>query len=288
MSKTINTTVRINRPAAEVFRLLTTTSELEQWFAEHARVDLAGGSYGFWGRYTPGLPSEAQQQLKGFQQDRSLSYVWHVNGNDTVVEFTLDGDGDATVVKLVTHGNREWEEGSGSMTDFWVAALENLRLHAHGHAQILRCDYNHVRGPVDCAVEVASGASAVWEGLTDPGQLDRFFASGARVVLEPGGEFSYGWENGGPQSVVSLEPGRSLEVRWLWGTEDDTVVRWELKESSGRTRISLLHSGFGERKTQDYHAGWTSFLVSLKAMLELGSDWSKVQTDGYVPEGATA
>ena len=92
MSKTINTTVRINRPAAEVFRLLTTTSELEQWFAEHARVDLAGGSYGFWGRYTPGLPSEAQQQLKGFQQDRSLSYVWHVNGNDTVVEFTLDGE----------------------------------------------------------------------------------------------------------------------------------------------------------------------------------------------------
>ena len=288
MGKTINTTVKINRPAAEIFRLLTTASELTQWFAEQAEVDLAEGIYGFWGRYTPDLPSEAQQQLHGFEQDRSLSYVWHVFGNDTVVEFELEEDGNATIVKLATHGNREWEEGHGSMTDFWVASLENLRLHAHVHGQLLLCDYRHVSGPVDCAVEIASGAAEVWAGLTEPKQLDRFFASGASIELEPGGEFSYGWEAGGPQKVISIEAGRALDVSWVWGGEGETRVSWQLEDSGGRTRLSLTHSGFGDRKTMDYHAGWTSFLVSLKAMLELGSDWSKVETDGYVADGATA
>ena len=288
MSKTITSSVKINRPAAEVFRLLTTAGELQQWFAEHARVDLANGVYEFWGKYTPDVPAEGRQQQRGFDQDRSLSYMWHVNGNDTVVEFEFAADGDACVVNLTTHGNREWEQGHGSMTDFWVAALDNLRLHAQGRSGLLRCDYHHAQGTVACSVEIAADAAAVWRGLTDPAVLDRFFASGARVQLEPGGEFSYGWEAGGPQRVLTVEPGKSLEVSWQWGGEGESQVRWELQESGGRTRLNLIHSGFGERKSQDYQAGWTSFLVSLKSLLELGSDWARVETDGYVPDGATA
>ena len=288
MSRTIKSSVSINRPADEVYRLLTTGSELTQWFAEHARVDLGQGIYEFWGRFTPGLPAEASQQLRSYEQDHSLSYQWLVNGNETVVEFELGTDGTATLVQLTTQGNREWEQGHGSMTDFWVAALENLRLHAMGHSGLLLCDYNHVQGTVACSVEIEADEATVWRGLTDPRELDRFFASGARVQLEPGGEFNYGWESGGPQNVITVDPGRSLDVSWQWGGEADSQVRWELARSGGRTRLSLIHSGFGEKKSQDYHAGWTSFLVGLKAMLELGDDWSRVETDGYVPDGATA
>lgn len=288
MSKTITSSVRIKRPAADVYRMLTTASDLQQWFSEHAEVDLEKGVYQFWGKYTPDVPTQGKQQLQSHVPGKSLSYLWHVNGNDTVVEFKLGADGDACEVSLTTHGNREWEQGHGSMTDFWVAALDNLRLHAQGHGTLLRCDYHHVQGTVACSVEIAADAASVWRGLTDPAVLDRFFATAAKVQLKPGGVFSYGWEGGGPQKVISIEEGKSLEVSWIWGGEGESQVRWELQESSGRTRLSLVHSGFGERKSQDYQAGWTSFLVSLKALLELGSDWVRVETDGYVPDGATA
>ncbi|MEZ5337711.1 MAG: SRPBCC domain-containing protein [bacterium] len=288
MSKTINTSLTIRRPAAEIFRLLTTAAELEQWFAEHAEVDLAGGSYRFWGIHTPDVPAEGRQRLLAYEQGRSLSYVWPVNGNDTEVHFTLEEEEGVTLVKLTTVGNREWEQGHGSMTDFWVASLENLRLHALGHTALLKCDYRREQGRVELNLEIAEDPARVWQGLTDPAELDRFFASGARVELQPGGVFSYGWQAGGPQQVVSVEPAQSLEVSWQWGGEPETRVRWELNGSTGRTRLNLVHSGFGERKSQDYYAGWTSFLVTLKAMLELGDAWTKIETDGYVPEGATA
>jgi uncharacterized protein YndB with AHSA1/START domain len=278
----------IKQPAAEVFRLLTTTGELTQWFAEQAAVDLEKGVYGFWGRHSPGVPQKAAQQLRSYEDGRSLSYDWHVNGNDTEVEFELEDAPGGCIVRLTTHGNREWEAGHGSMTDFWVAALDNLRLHAMGHTGLLLCDYTHVQGTVACSVDIAAGSAEVWRGLTDPAQLDRYFASAAEVQLSPGGVFSYGWEAGGPQRVLSVEPGSSLTVSWIWGGEGESQVRWQLEDSGGRTRLNLVHSGFGDRKSQDYQAGWTSFLVSLKAMLELGSDWSKVETDGYVPDGATA
>ncbi len=288
MSKTITSSITINRPAEEVYRLLTTAGELQQWFAEQAEVDLAGGVYRFWGIHTPNVPESGSQRLLAHEAGRSLSYVWNVNGNDTEVRFSLSEQDGATLVQLVTIGNREWEQGHGSMTDFWVAALENLRLHALGHGGLLRCDYRHVKGLVRLEEEISVDDATVWRGLTDPAMLDRFFASGAEVDLRPDGVFSYGWEAGGPQRVIAVEPGKSLDVTWQWGGEGETQVRWELTGSSGRTRLSLVHSGFGERKSQDYYAGWTSFLVSLKAMLELGDGWVKVETDGYVPEGATA
>lgn len=288
MSKTITSSIFINSPAAELFRFLTTAEDLRQWFAEHAEVDLAAGIYRFWGIHTPDVPQQGTQKLIAYEDGRSLSYVWHVNGNDTEVRFSLQPQDGGTLVKLVTVGNREWEAGHGSMTDFWVASLENLRLHALGHTGLLLCDYRRERGRVELNVEIDSDTSRVWEGLTDEQELDRYFASGAKVELKPGGVFSYGWEAGGPQQVVRIEPGRSLDVTWQWGGEGETHVRWELSESGGRTRLNLVHSGFGDRKSQDYYAGWTSFLVCLKAMLELGDAWSKVETDGYVPEGATA
>ena len=51
----------IHAPAERIFQALTDATELEAWFAEHARVEPeVGGRYAFWGRHTLGTPSEAE------------------------------------------------------------------------------------------------------------------------------------------------------------------------------------------------------------------------------------
>jgi hypothetical protein len=48
-------TLVIPAPAARLFQALTTSGDLERWFAERARVEpRVGGAFRFWGRHTVG------------------------------------------------------------------------------------------------------------------------------------------------------------------------------------------------------------------------------------------
>ena len=58
MTDKIEMNVPIQAPPAPVFRALIDANELEQWFAERASVSCEKKAYDFWGRFTPGAPSE--------------------------------------------------------------------------------------------------------------------------------------------------------------------------------------------------------------------------------------
>ena len=59
MTDKIAMNVPIAAPPATGFQALTDAGELEQWFAERAAVSCEKKTYNFWGRFTPGAPSEA-------------------------------------------------------------------------------------------------------------------------------------------------------------------------------------------------------------------------------------
>src|SRR5688500_14332167 len=77
--------VPIGAPVQDVWEALTTPSLLEQWFCEHADVDLDAGRYDFWGRYTPDVPSreEGRHPIIEVEPYSVLRFQWPIRGLDT-------------------------------------------------------------------------------------------------------------------------------------------------------------------------------------------------------------
>jgi uncharacterized protein YndB with AHSA1/START domain len=74
--------------------------------------------------------------------------------------------------------------------------------------------------------------------------------------------------------ILELKPNEKLKLEWHYKNEEHTVVTWELQGSRGRTKLTLVHSGFApDRNMGDYHAGWTAFLTMIKGLLETGDTW---------------
>ena len=53
------------------------------------------------------------------------------------------------------------------------------------------------------------------------------------------------------------------------------------EQAGGITRLTLEHGGFAaDYDDEEYRAGWFSFLAAIKALVELGADWSRVSVKG--------
>jgi uncharacterized protein YndB with AHSA1/START domain len=86
----------------------------------------------------------------------------------------------------------------------------------------------------------------VWTALTDPGELEEWFANEVELALEPGGEGVFRWDNGEVRhaTVEEVEPGRRLSFRWSDEEEgEETLVAFELEEvEDGKTRVTVTES----------------------------------------------
>jgi uncharacterized protein YndB with AHSA1/START domain len=97
------------------------------------------------------------------------------------------------------------------------------------------------------------------------------------VEPETGGKYLYGWDHG-PTKILDVEPDKKLSFNWEWEDEPDTVVTWSLEGSGGKTRLTLVHSGFApDRNMEDYQIGWLHFINRIKSLSEVGETWDKVQ-----------
>lgn len=94
---------------------------------------------------------------------------------------------------------------------------------------------------VEREVVLDSPADEVWEALTDPDELEQWFANEVELDPTPGGHASFRWENGEAREalVEDVEPGRRLVLRWL---DDDGVVRLELEDAGAGTRLRVLET----------------------------------------------
>ena len=78
-----------------------------------------------------------------------------------------------------------------------------------------------------------------------------------------------GWcASPGPVEIVDLAAPNRLAYTWAYPPEPESVVTWELEGSGGRTRVTITHTGFGDREVGDYEAGWMSFLVTIRNQVE--------------------
>lgn len=77
----------------------------------------------------------------------------------------------------------------------------------------------------------------VWEALTDPDQLEEWFANDVELDVTPGGRGVFEWDNGEVRHAVveSVEELERLVLRW----EDEGTVELELGDHPDGTRVHV-------------------------------------------------
>lgn len=131
---------------------------------------------------------------------------------------------------------------------------------------------------IERRLELDAPPERVWQALTDPGELSRWFGDSAELDLRPGGEGFFGWETHGRFAVRVdvVEPTKRLAWRWThkrdspFDPERSTLVEWTLTpRPGGGTVLELRESGFKEAKHRGENVeGWTQELGELVELLE--------------------
>lgn len=265
----IHAGVEIDAPASRVYCALT--DELDSWLADSAAVDLDAGEYDFWGPHVFEAPDRdgGRHALTGHETDRMLRFAWRVRGAETEVTIALEPAGGGTRVEVTQAGVPQRPSGAASSDDVWKLTLENLRRWCEHREAPVRVDF--ARNPVGEAraqIDMDARVQAVFDTLTKPDLVRRWCGGDAEIDPVVGGRYTFGWDGGGPVKIVDLDEPHRLAYTWAYPPEPESVVTWELEGSGGKTRVTITHSGFGERSVADYEAGWTSFLVTIRNQVE--------------------
>ncbi len=143
-------------------------------------------------------------------------------------------------------------------------------------------------------IEIDATPDQVFRAITEAEQIQRWFAPLAKVQPAAdgsmvGGTYSVSWDPGmeeSPSKITIWEPGHRFAAEKhranAYGSPakpDDTaeiqriVVDYQIEALGGKTRLRLVHSGFGRGAAWDNEfdatrSGWAVFLLILKHGLE--------------------
>ena len=141
----------------------------------------------------------------------------------------------------------------------------------------------------EMTIEIAVSPDAVWQALTDPVEITRWFASHAEVEPGAGGTWMISWDGNWPwrTAIEIWEPNRHLrlvdrnarpfdakgEAAIASAPPMQVAIDWYVEGTGGSTRLRLVHSGFGRGGAWDdefegVSLGWPLELNGLKHYLE--------------------
>ena len=131
------------------------------------------------------------------------------------------------------------------------------------------------------SIDIKAPLTKVWAALTEPDLIAQWFGDTAEFDLTPGAAGVFGWKDYGRfrVQVEHVDKPKTLVYRWARDVDVDpvpgnsTVVRFDLAEIDGGTRLSVLETGFEElRDPQAAHEansdGWRAELGELVEFLE--------------------
>ena len=132
-------------------------------------------------------------------------------------------------------------------------------------------------------IDIKAPAAKVWAALTDADLIAQWFGDTAVFDATPGGVGMFAWkEHGhGPFRVLVERADKPKTLIYRWAREKDadpvvgnsTLVRFDLAEIEGGTRLTLLETGFEDlsdpQGNRDGNAeGWKAELAKLVEFVE--------------------
>jgi uncharacterized protein YndB with AHSA1/START domain len=129
---------------------------------------------------------------------------------------------------------------------------------------------------------VHASSAKVFDAITNPDILTRWFMDRASFSPRRGGKYSFAWE-GGPThtgTVLDFAKGKGYTISWKWPgmeTLPATKLKLTVERRAGGTILRFIHSGFLRGRPWDdlYEGairGWTYFMMNLKSVLETEHD----------------
>ena len=136
------------------------------------------------------------------------------------------------------------------------------------------------------SIDINATPEDVWRALTDAGELMRWFPLQARVTPGKGGSVFWGWDEhwAWESEIEEWEPGKRLRLvenrpafdvngEPLAGPSQQLAMEFTLETHAGRTKLRIVHSGFGDGANWDdelesVSSGWQFELRSLRHYLE--------------------
>lgn len=285
-----------------VFKFLTDPDAVNTWLADHVDIDIDEGRYDFWGRFIPNNPSkeEGHHPIIEVAPNSRLKFGWRVFDVETVVEMNLI-ERDGKTILVVAHDesdttadteNDEEKISNGHVEDYWFLTLENLRRHMDGKLADAQYDFTQSPlGDVEHSLVIDATPEDVFDVLIQPNKIEQWIASKAEVDPRVGGAYKIGWEPYVDLKIVELERGKSLKIGWDGaspdGQQESTVLSFTLNENDGKTRLTLIHSGFApDHDNFGIKVGWLNFLGWIRSVAEYGEDWKPalVSMEGRMSE----
>src|SRR4051812_6403005 len=109
------------------------------------------------------------------------------------------------------------------------------------------------------SVSVHAPRAKVWEALTSPQVMMRWFPTRVESDPRPGGKFKFTWnfadasQDGSQEGTYAeVKPNEKISYGWVAGPGLlPTNVIWTLSGSNGDTLVHLVHSGWQESAEGD-------------------------------------
>jgi uncharacterized protein YndB with AHSA1/START domain len=128
-------------------------------------------------------------------------------------------------------------------------------------------------GKIELEHFYAQSPDMVWQALTDPNLLARWWAPGDVRDLV-GHRFDLDMGSFGKQQceVLEVEPEKLFKYKFGIGSLDTTIT-WKLTPENGGTRLQLTHDRFdmqspmGRQASEGMRAGWPNVLARLESVL---------------------
>ncbi len=132
-------------------------------------------------------------------------------------------------------------------------------------------------------IMIKAPASRIFEAVTSPKELvewwgveGKFHVTKMESDLRPGGKWRMYLVDGAGASYTVAGEYREIDRPWLltftWIREQEdspeTLVRWDLEEKNGMTKVRVTHSGFASEAQRNRNSGWPMILGLLEAYLE--------------------
>ena len=132
------------------------------------------------------------------------------------------------------------------------------------------------------SIDIKAPLDRVWAALTEPELIAQWFGETAEFDATPGAAGSFGWaEHGGAFHIVveHVDKPKTLVYRWAreFGVDpvpgNSTLVRFDLTEIAGGTRLDLVETGFEELADAEAARagnveGWLAELGELVELVE--------------------